>query len=261
MPSSEVPGEQTFPTQPIPVTPTGTARTRYEPADLVAAEDTSEEHAAACRELVANLGDLRNEGPFTPWVYRPAGATSGTTLLFPGLAGGHNWGGIAFEPGSTTLFTYSADVGTLGWLEDAPEGSPVPYALKGPRPSSFAVEIDGRQWPCQKPPWGRLTAVDAATGEITWQRPIGITEGLPPERQNTGRPGRASVIVTATGLLFIASTDDNRLRALEAATGDELWVTRLEQRGNANPMTYQGADGRQYLVVAATDQVLAYRLP
>ncbi len=115
--------------------------------------------------------------------------------------------------------------------------------------------------PCQKPPWGRLTAVDASTGDVVWQQPIGITEQLPAGRQNTGRPGRAAAIVTATGVLFIASTDDNRLRALDATTGQELWVTRLDQRGNANPMTYLGADGRQYVVIAATDAVVAYRLP
>jgi len=59
----------------------------------------------------------------------------------------------------------------------------------------------------------------------------------------------------------VAATDDNRFRAVEAATGQELWVDRLEQRGNANPMTYQGRDGRQYVVIAATDTVAAYGLP
>ncbi len=96
---------------------------------------------------------------------------------------------------------------------------------------------------------------------MVWQQPIGITEQLPAGRQNTGRPGRAAAIVTATGVVFIASTDDNRLRALDATTGRELWVSRLDQRGNANPMTYLGADGSQYVVVAATDAVVAYRLP
>ena len=63
------------------------------------------------------------------------------------------------------------------------------------------------------------------------------------------------------GLVFVAATDDARLRALSAATGEELWVTRLERRGNASPMTYLGPDGRQYLAVAATDEIVAFRLP
>ena len=117
------------------------------------------------------------------------------------------------------------------------------------------------RWPCQKPPWGRLTAVDAATGEVSWQVPVGVTEGLPTDRQNTGRPGRAAAIVTGGGVVFIASTDDNRFRALDAATGSEVWVSMLDRRGNANPMTYEGSDGRQYVVIVATDEVVAYRLP
>ena len=99
------------------------------------------------------------------------------------------------------------------------------------------------------------------TGDVAWERPLGITDQLPGDKQNSGRPGRAGVIVTASGVLFVASTDDNRFRALDAATGRELWVDRLERRGNANPMTYQGSDGRQYVVVVATETVVAYGLP
>ena len=67
--------------------------------------------------------------------------------------------------------------------------------------------------------------------------------------------------MTASGLIFIASTDDNRIRALETTTGQELWVNQLEARGNANPMTYLGNNGEQYVVLAATDAVVAFGLP
>ena len=261
VPQSDVPGEQTFPTQPIPVNPPALARVSYEPADLVSAEDTSPEHAAACAELVASAGELYNAGPFTPWVYRAQGTSGRTTLLFPGLVGGPNWGGASFDPNSGYVFVFSQDLGSLAWVEDAAEGAPLPYRRSGPRPSSFDVPMGDARWPCQKPPWGRLTAVDASTGDVVWQQPIGITEGLPADRQNTGRPGRAAAIVTASGLLFIAATDDSRFRALEAATGRELWVSRLDRRGNANPMTYLGSDGSQYVALAATDEVVAYKLP
>ena len=70
----------------------------------------------------------------------------------------------------------------------------------------------------------------------------------------------AGPIVTASGLVFIASTDDNRFRALDVKTGRELWATKLERRGNANPITYRGRNGRQYVAVVATDSVLAYAL-
>ena len=261
VPASDVPGELTYPTQPFPVKPQALARTSYEATDLVTAEDTSREHAAACAELVESVGEIYNAGAFSPWVYRAQGASPRATLLFPGLVGGPNWGGAAFDPNSGYVFVFSQDLGSFAWVEDAPEGSAVPYRRSGPRPSSFDVRIGDARWPCQKPPWGRMTAIDGSTGDIVWERTVGITEGLPADRQNTGRPGRAAAIVTAGGLLFVASTDDNRLRALEAATGRELWVVTLDRRGNADPMTYLGSDGAQYVVIVATDAVVAYKLP
>ena len=71
----------------------------------------------------------------------------------------------------------------------------------------------------------------------------------------------AGPIVTAGGVVFIASTDDNRFRALDVKTGKELWVTKLERRGNADPITYQGRNGKQYVAVVATDTVVVYALP
>ena len=262
VPASDVPGEVAHPTQPIPVRPIGTSRTSYEPSDLVSADDTSPEHAAACAALVESIGEIVNDGPFTPWAYRGADVPRRTTLLFPGLLGGHNWGGAAFDPGTGLVFVFSQDVGTFGWIEDDPSPEAlVPYRRSGPRPSNFDVAMGDARWPCQKPPWGRLTAVDASTGEIGWQVPVGVTEGLPPERMRTGRPGRAAAIATAGGLIFIGATDDGRFRALEASTGRELWVDELGAPGNANPLSYQGADGRQYVAIAATDAMVAYRLP
>lgn len=68
-------------------------------------------------------------------------------------------------------------------------------------------------------PWGRLTAVNTTTGDFAWQTTLGITEGLPEGKQNTGRPALAGAIVTAGGVLFVGSTDDNRFRAIDARTG------------------------------------------
>jgi len=67
--------------------------------------------------------------------------------------------------------------------------------------------------------------------------------------------------VTASGLLFVASTEDNRFRALDVKTGRELWVTRMERRGNADPITYLGRNGKQYVAVMATDTLMVYSLP
>ena len=262
VPVSDVPGEIAYPTQPIPTLPLSTSRVSYAPSDLVGPEDTSPEHAAACAALVTSIGEIYHAGPFTPWAYRAPGTPQRTTLLFPGLLGGHNWGGGAFDPEAGLVFVFSQDVGTFGWIEeDSTADALVPYRRSGPRPASFDVAMDGARWPCQKPPWGRLTAVDAATGALAWQVPVGVTAGLPPDRMNTGRPGRASAISTAGGVLFIGATDDGRFRALDSTTGRELWVDELPAPGNANPLTYRGPDGRQYVAIAATDAVLAYRLP
>lgn len=88
-----------------------------------------------------------------------------------------------------------------------------------------------------------------------------MTEGLPDGKQNTGRPVLAGPIVTAGGVVFIASTDDNRFRALDAASGRQLWIATLERRGNANPITYRGGNGKQYVAVVATDALMVYALP
>ncbi len=260
MPVSVVPGERTHPTQPIPGVTPALGRVGYEPDDLVGAEDTTAEHADACSELVEGTGPLHNAGPYTPWLHRSADER-GATLLFPGLAGGPNWGGVAFDPATRRLLAFSQDVGTMGWVEEDTEADPPMYVLRVARPFSFAVRIGDASWPCQKPPWGTLTAVDADTGEVAWRRPLGVTEGLPAEKRETGRPGRASAIVTAGGLAFIAATDDRRFRALDVETGDELWSAELPLQGNANPMTYLAADGRQYVAVTATEELVVFRLP
>lgn len=264
VPKSDVPGEQTFPTQPIPVKPPPLARTDYKPQDLVTAADTTAEHVKACQDLIAKVGGVYNAGPFTPWLYRAEGTPVKSTLVFPGMLGGANWGGTASDPKLGYVFVVTQDDGSLGWMEKTKEGSAAPYQKHFPeRAGNFDVPMPdgGGNWPCQKPPWGRLTAVNASTGNIAWQIRLGVTDQLPAGKQNTGRPALAGPITTASGLLFIASTDDNRLRALDAKTGKELWVTKLERRGNADPITYQGRNGKQYVSVVATDRVVVFALP
>ena len=80
MPASDVPGDQTFPTQPIPLRPPALARVSYDPADLVSAADTSPEHAAACAELLANIGEIYNAGALSPWSDRADGRAGKTPL-------------------------------------------------------------------------------------------------------------------------------------------------------------------------------------
>jgi quinoprotein glucose dehydrogenase len=111
---------------------------------------------------------------------------------------------------------------------------------------------DPQQLPCQQPPWGQLTAVNVNTGEFAWRVPLGVTESLPPEKQNTGRPGNGGTIATAGGLVFVGATDDGRFRAFDAKTGKELWTFKLPGAAEATPMTYEGRDGKQYVVITST---------
>jgi quinoprotein glucose dehydrogenase len=96
-----------------------------------------------------------------------------------------------------------------------------------------------------------LVAINANTGDIAWQVPLGINETLPPGKQNVGSPGAGGPTVTAGGLLFIGATNDGRFRAFESKTGKELWSAKLDYNITAIPMTYQGKNGKQYVAVVA----------
>jgi quinoprotein glucose dehydrogenase len=151
------------------------------------------------------------------------------------------------------------------------DGSEQPYdrgSVAGPGPyANFAAPVrdkDGKligTFPCQRPPWASLTAVNAHTGEIVWRTTLGINEALPPGKQRVGSATSAGPIATAGGLVFIGATTDRRFRAFDARTGAELWAAVLDKNVNANPMTYLGKDGKQYVAVVATDEVVAFALP
>jgi quinoprotein glucose dehydrogenase len=114
--------------------------------------------------------------------------------------------------------------------------------------------------PCYRPPWSRLVALDAGTAEILWQTTLGVTPELPAEREGTGGSGSAGPTVTAGGLVFVGATNDKRFRAFDARDGRELWSVQLAAQVNANPMTYLGKDGRQYVAALVDDRLVAFAL-
>jgi quinoprotein glucose dehydrogenase len=298
MPQSDVPGEQTSATQPIPVKPEPLARVSFGGDDLVAAADTTAAHAAVCRELSERSGGLRNLGPFTPYRYRAPGAAPRSSVVFPGAAGGASWGGTAADPTLGLIFVNTTSEGSIGWIEQnaadptaaqtgsgprreqlpyrrmsAVSGSLVRFAANEAAAGSGDAEPLGNalDWPCQKPPWGELVAVNATTGDIAWRVPLGITEQLPDERQRTGRPNRGGPITTAGGVVFIGASDDRRFRAFDSRTGEELWVTELPLSAHSVPVTYLGGNGKQYVAIVAAgadgvhsvdaQAIIAYALP
>ena len=118
-------------------------------------------------------------------------------------------------------------------------------------------------------PW---VCVVCATGDIAWQTTLGITDSLPEDKQKTGRPNIGGSLATAGGLVFIGATDDSRFRAFDSKTGKELWVAKIDAGAHSAPITFQGKDGKQYVVITATgggflgdrshaDTVIAYALP
>jgi glucose dehydrogenase len=288
MPKSKTPGEQSSPTQPIPVKPPALARNSYRADEIVTAADTNEEHAKFCQSIVDRSGGpLLNEGPYTPYNYRGPGDPPRMTILFPGSIGGVNWGGVASDPRLGYVFVNSMDEASVGWIEKKADGAAVQYdrnSIFGPtsrfqwsegNPRSGNLTGSGaKAWPCQRPPWGRLIAVNAKTGDFAWSVTLGVTDELPEGKKNTGRLSMGGPIVTAGGLVFIAATNDKRFRAFDSRTGKIVWETKLPMSGHAIPITFQGKNGKQYVAVAAggssalddpepagTEALMVYALP
>jgi glucose dehydrogenase len=258
VPQGSVPGEWYSPTQPFPLKPPPLARVSIKAEDLVTAADTTSEHAQACRDLWEK-NKFYNAGPYTPWPFKADGVPP--TIAFPGFTGGINWGGTALDPKSGYIFLHTKDSAATGWVRQNPKYSPataeteLPYDRAGGPPFSVAMKDEsGRtigNWPCQKPPWSSLVAVNANTGEIAWQSPLGLNESLPEGKRNAGAPGSGGPMVTAGGLVFIGATTDLRFRAFDSRTGKELWATKLDYNVTAVPVTYQGKNGKQYVAVVA----------
>ncbi len=268
--AADVPGEWYSPTQPIPVKPKPLSRKTWTADDVVTAADTNEAHAAACRALLQSYGGtFFNSGPFTPFFLHQDGGPVKASINMP-MNGGSLWGGTAADPTSGYLFINTSEGASIGFIEKrkagldygrGEEGSPQPYdraSLSGPGAySSFSASYKdetGRtiSMPCIRPPWGRLIAVNANTGDIAWETRLGVSDDLADGKKDTGRNNSlGGPIVTAGGLVFIGATDDRRFRAFDSKTGKELWTAKLDYSAQSVPITYRGKDGRQYVAVVA----------
>lgn len=278
--AGNVPGEWYSPTQPFPIKPPPLSRVSFTKADLVTASDTTSEHANACQAFWDESGGFRNEGPFTPFLFHEAGATPQSSVQFPGGTGGVNWGGPAADPNSGYIFVSVNETSIVGWVERRSEEKGYGRGVDGTTQLYDRGSVDGSgpyrglqvpmvdkagnslgDWFCQKPPWSQLVAVNANTGAIVWKVVLGINENLPEGKQNVGGAGSAGPTVTAAGLVFIGATNDKRFRAFDASTGKELWFAQLDTMAGANPMSYMGKDGKQYVSIASGYKVLTFALP
>jgi quinoprotein glucose dehydrogenase len=274
VPQGGVPGEHLSPTQPFPVAP----------PPLVSHAALSEDDAWGVlwfdkRACSRRIGELRSEGIYTP-------PSIEGTIIYPGYVGGINWGGIAFDPASQLAIAFSinlpAEVALVprDKLEAVYEsGEFDDFDFSQQRGTPYAMRrrtlMSGLGIPCNAPPWGTLSAVDMREGVIAWQVKVGTIQDIAPAfvpNLELGVPGLGGPIVTAGGLVFLAATMDDYLRAFDIRNGAMLWEGRLPAGGQATPMTYYLAQtGRQYVVIAAGghpgagttlgDYVIAFALP
>jgi glucose dehydrogenase len=260
VPQSDVPGEHTSATQPFPVKPLPLARTTPVRAeDLTRVTDASRK---ACEALFASV---KSGG-----IYTPPGKD--LTAWFPGTLGGATWSGGSVDPRLQYLFVNTNEVGAVGRMELTP-GAPTPFRRNSPSGGAYARFWDADQLPCQAPPWGRLNAIDLATGDIAWQVPLGDEPQLAAQGiTGLGTPNLGGSVATGGGLVFIAATNDAHIRAFEARTGRVAWQAALPASGHATPLVYRGPrSGKQFVAISASgggkfshtvsDAVVAFALP
>ncbi|QEI05156.1 membrane-bound PQQ-dependent dehydrogenase, glucose/quinate/shikimate family [Pigmentiphaga aceris] len=239
--------------------------------------------ATAFDQLVCRIKfkSMRYDGLFTAPGTDPS-------LNLPGSLGGMNWGGLSVDPTAGYLFVNDMRVGLeVQLIEQKPGGARKNDGSEAPNITS-AVALIGTPYainakvrftspldiPCQKPPFGTLTAVDMKTRQVAWQVPVGTVQdtgpfgikmGLPVP---IGMPTIGGTLATQGGLVFIAATQDYYLRAYDSRTGQEVWKGRLPVGSQGTPISYT-AGGKQFVLVSAGgarnspdrgDYVVAYAL-
>jgi quinoprotein glucose dehydrogenase len=258
VPKGDVPGEWYSPTQPFPLKPPQLARSTWKPDEIT---KFTPEQQKYCEDLFKNA---QNDGPYAP-------VRMTDTVVFPGPDGGFNWGGGSYDPKLGYYFINSHDRGGVQKMvaqvpaKERPTkigGAGDPSQMPFVRQNVGAITNPATGWPCQSPPWGELFAINVNAGDVAWRIPFGRVESLENIGvMNTGSYNIGGSVATASGLLFIGATDDQRFHAYESKTGKLLWETKLPANGYANPITYLGKDGKQYVVIVAQETVVAYRLP
>lgn len=264
VPQSDIPGEQSSPTQPFSTISLVPEQLSASDAWGVTAEDV--------RWCQQKISASRWQGVFTP------PSTQGS-IVFPGNVGGVNWGSAAYDPVRHLMVANTNRL--IAWVKliardrfDAETHSEQDNRIYG----EFAAQkgapyglyrtflFSPSKLPCNAPPWGTTEAVDLYTGQRLWDVPLGT---LIPGKQ-TGSINLGGPIIVAGGLVFTAAAMDLYLRAFDIDNGQELWKYALPAGGQATPMSYS-LHGRQYLVIAAGghgklgtkqgDYVLAFMLP
>jgi quinoprotein glucose dehydrogenase len=224
----------------------------------------------------------------------PPGPTP--SIMYPGYAGGMNWGSVSIDPSRRVLVTVTSHLANYMRLVpraeanragafamgEGREGMDAMRGIKAQANTPYGVEtqsfLSPLQVPCQQPPWARISAIDLATRKLLWSRPLGTSRDTGPMGLRTmlplpiGVPSLGGVLVTETGLAFVGASNDRRFRAFDTSTGQELWGADLPASGIAPVISYRDAgSGRQFILLAAGghkplgarggDRLVAYALP
>ena len=220
------------------------------------------QHQAYCERMVDD-NNMKLGGPYMPIT------PNQYSISPPGPAGGINYWGPAYDPELNLFVSNTTNLFQPMRLIQRPDGS---WVNSGPLAGLRRFGDPERRLPCGPTPWGELLAVDMESGDIAYRRALGVSEMLPSGLQDTGRPSTGGVTLTASGLAFVGGSDDFRFRAFRTATGEQLWEIRLPSSVEATPITYLGADGRQFVTVISTgggltgsevtnDEIIAFALP
>ena len=241
VPQTDIPGERTTATQPFSTGMPSFAYPRIREQDLFGITPFDQ---MACRKKFLSL---RYEGPLTP------PSTQGT-LLYPGPAGGMNWGSVAVDEERQLMVVNNMQLPFIVELipreEDllnSKEGMNRGYGIGGPqRGTAFAARVSvfasPLSLPCLKPPYGEMAVVDLTTQQIVWRRGNGLWE--------LGFPASAGSVITSGGLIFNGGVLGGQLNAMDSLTGEIVWSAPLPRASDATPMSYVSPKtGRQYVLV------------
>lgn len=249
VPQTDLPDETTSETQPFSVGMPSFARDYIREADMWGI--TPFDHAL-CR---IQYRGLRYEGPLTP-------PTTQGTLLYPGVAGGMNWGSVAVDEVNNLMVVNSMHNPSVVRLypRDQLNGDEQ-YGIGGtqlgtPYAAYSFFFLSPIFTPCLRPPYGEMAVVDLASQEVLWRRglgtsqdqgPLGIASNLP---LPMGMFYNAGSIVTGGGLVFMGGAVDSTLRAINIFNGEEVWTEDLGASSTATPMSYVSpSTGKQYVIL------------
>ena len=262
VPKSDVPGEWTSPTQPIPSLPEAYDRSGVSRNDLI---DYTPEISQAVENLIKDyrLGPL-----YTPPSLAESKDGTKGTLSLPFPTGGSNWEGGAYDPETNLLYVPSQTRLALLSLKDGDESTDVRYvASNSPKLEVFGI-------PIAQPPWGRITAIDMNSGKIKWS----VANGETPEAiinnpylkgveiPRTGKATRAGLLLTKT-LLFAGEGfgGDPVFRAHDKYNGKIISEIVLPGSQSSPPSTYM-INNRQFIIMTISDgkspaELIALSLP